>query len=284
MYEIKEFKPTPSNARKLIAAQSFTNIRVPTSIRELAEKDLIDNAKSTLKLDELEIASLQVISDHGTRGMILHPGKGESVRRVAISAIEQKNLWPVLIIADKNEKKFWIPFLKGNFPDKKIVFDREVDVEYDIHILRSTKINYDKLLLKENRPKSMILDAPKATRDYNLITQLAGLSKEFWHSIFLYNLSEAAKFPKPLKALMEINNRSYANFITFIREILIPYSNTSNILDQKPGPNNKLTNYLDKIGYNTTDIDDVLSLFGIDDNLMKRSKPEDKDEITNREL
>lgn len=282
MYEVKEFKSTPTNARKLIAAQSFTNIRVPDSIRELAEKDLVDAAELTLDLDELETASLQVISDHGTRGMILHPGKGESVRRVAISAIEQKDLWPVLIIADKNEKKFWIPFLKGNFPDRKIVFDREPDVEYDIHILSSTKINYDKLLLKENKPKSMILDAPKAANDYNVATHLAGLSKEFWHSIFLYNLSEAAKFPKPLKALMEINNRSYANFITFIREILIPYSNTSNILDQKPGPNNKLTNYLDKIGYNTEDIDSVLSLFGIDNNLMTR--PKDKDEITDREL
>lgn len=278
MYEIKEFNPTSANARKLIAASVFTNIRVPNSIKELAEKDLVSDINSTLNLNEQETASLQVISDHGTRGAILHPGKSDSARRVAITAIEQKNLWPVMIIADKNEKKFWIPFLKGNFPDRKIVFDREPDDEYDIFILRSTKINHDKLLLNENKPKAMIFDAPKAVTDFNITTQLTGLSKEFWHSIFLYNLAEASKFPRPLKALREMNNRSYSSFVSFVTEILVPYS-TSVILDQKMRPNNKLMNYLEKIGYDTTDMDSILSLFGIDNTLLK-----ERNDITNREL
>jgi len=200
MYEVKEFKPTPANARKLIAAATFTNIRVPNSIRDLAEEGLVDLSNSTLKLSEQEIASLQVISDHGTRGAILHPGKGEEVRRVAITAIEQRNLWPVMIVADKNEKKFWIPFLKGNFPDKKIVFDREPDEDYDIFILRSTKLTYDKLVLNENKPKAMIFDAPKTFTDYGVADRLAGLSKEIWHSIFLYSLVETSKFPNPVTA------------------------------------------------------------------------------------
>lgn len=183
-----------------------------------------------------------------------------------------------MIVADKNEKKFWISFLKGNFPDRKIVFERQDGEDYDIFILRSTKINFDNLMLNENKPKAMIFDSPKTIGDYNVASHLAGLSKEFWHSIFLYNLSETAKFPNPIKALQELNNRSYINFVTFVKDILIPYSNFT-ILDQRPGPNDKLINYLNKIGYNTNNIDNMLSPYGIDNTLLKG-----KYETTNREL
>lgn len=167
MFNTKELAATPGLSRRLLEIASFNDISLDQGIKDLAQKELIENSdfgESGITLDEVSLKTLQYVMDWKGRAMILEEGNVKS-RQIALASIWLRG-GRTLILCQPKDYLSWAKMIKRVWPESSIsVFGNPRHVDHSV----------------KNLPAGLSF---KESPDYSADFFLTNYSGVIWNSFF----------------------------------------------------------------------------------------------------